>query len=401
MPRPTAGQQLPQLYDEGKSLPRLYRYLREHRYGGGEGEKGGAGSSSSRFEGEEAVVNREAGRLVTPSQSTSEWRQRISLHRKEALEEKRNYMSTFERNSDILDYQLPPDLIWPTLQTTTLTLEVSGRPYLVCVLCFHWLVCYTLYQQHSVLVRYAPSPAAPPPAPNTRLSASASGVDATRTINKYNSSDSFFRTRQCSYRPSSDGQGNTCRKQDQAYHARTVKKPVAPKTKLKGRKSFFRNSASRILYPCRASAGLQLASRENGLLFAYGVTNSGKTHTIQGGSGKGQGGLLPRTLNVVFNSVDGLHSDAPFRPVCLAGVEYDGEALASARSSLAQLDASQKPFDLPVNADQSVLAGVIAKQIDIQDRNETKIYNEKVFDLMIGEDGRLTPAGEKVARMSS
>ncbi|KAF8508566.1 hypothetical protein JB92DRAFT_2832328 [Gautieria morchelliformis] len=59
-------------------------------------------------------------------------------------------------------------------------------------------------------------------------------------------------------------------------------------------------------------------------------------------------------------------------------------------------------------------ASVVAEQMDIEDRNETivevdgnyeysiwlsysEIYNEKVFDLMIGEDGRLTPAGEKLA----
>ena len=54
-----------------------------------------------------------------------------------------------------------------------------------------------------------------------------------------------------------------------------------------------------------------LVEGQNGLLFAYGVTNSGKTYTIQGGSGRGEGGLLPRTLDVIFNSVDGLHSDAP------------------------------------------------------------------------------------------
>lgn len=54
-----------------------------------------------------------------------------------------------------------------------------------------------------------------------------------------------------------------------------------------------------------------LLNGQNGLLFAYGVTNSGKTYTIQGGGKKGEGGLLPRTLDVVFNSVDGLHSDAP------------------------------------------------------------------------------------------
>ena len=50
---------------------------------------------------------------------------------------------------------------------------------------------------------------------------------------------------------------------------------------------------------------------ESGLLFTYGVTNSGKTYTIQGSNNKGDAGLLPRTLDVIFNSIEGLHSDAP------------------------------------------------------------------------------------------
>lgn len=51
-----------------------------------------------------------------------------------------------------------------------------------------------------------------------------------------------------------------------------------------------------------------LLDGENGLLFAYGVTNSGKTYTMQGGSEPGSAGILPRTLDVIFNSVEGLHS---------------------------------------------------------------------------------------------
>ncbi|KAG5220501.1 Kinesin protein [Salix suchowensis] len=48
---------------------------------------------------------------------------------------------------------------------------------------------------------------------------------------------------------------------------------------------------------------------QNGLLFTYGVTNSGKTFTIQGGNTEGSAGILPRTLDVMFNSIDGLHAD--------------------------------------------------------------------------------------------
>uniref|UniRef100_A0A3Q1ETX8 Kinesin-like protein n=1 Tax=Acanthochromis polyacanthus TaxID=80966 RepID=A0A3Q1ETX8_9TELE len=40
---------------------------------------------------------------------------------------------------------------------------------------------------------------------------------------------------------------------------------------------------------------------KNGLLFTYGVTGSGKTFTMTGSPG--QGGLLPRSLNMIFNSI--------------------------------------------------------------------------------------------------
>ncbi|XP_015764855.1 PREDICTED: kinesin-like protein KIF20B [Acropora digitifera] len=44
---------------------------------------------------------------------------------------------------------------------------------------------------------------------------------------------------------------------------------------------------------------------QNCLVFTYGVTNSGKTYTIQGTPR--DGGILPRALDVVFNSIEGKH----------------------------------------------------------------------------------------------
>ena len=38
-----------------------------------------------------------------------------------------------------------------------------------------------------------------------------------------------------------------------------------------------------------------------GLLFTYGVTGSGKTFTMTGAPG--DGGLLPRSLDMLFNSI--------------------------------------------------------------------------------------------------
>ena len=48
---------------------------------------------------------------------------------------------------------------------------------------------------------------------------------------------------------------------------------------------------------------------QNALLFTYGVTNSGKTYTVQGGTKTGTAGILPRSMDVIFNSIDGLQGD--------------------------------------------------------------------------------------------
>jgi hypothetical protein len=51
---------------------------------------------------------------------------------------------------------------------------------------------------------------------------------------------------------------------------------------------------------------------ENALIFAYGVTNSGKTFSIMGT--KKNPGLLPRTLDVIFNSVHDYISETKVKP---------------------------------------------------------------------------------------
>ncbi|KAK7468596.1 hypothetical protein VKT23_003100 [Stygiomarasmius scandens] len=126
---------------------------------------------------------------------------------------------------------------------------------------------------------------------------------------------------------------------------------------------------------------------QNGLLFTYGVTNSGKTYTVQGGSTEGSAGIVPRTLDVVFNSIDGLQSDSKYRPVRLHGVEL------------------ADPSDLkppPVNPEpglESVLDQMNSLSLDDKDADATsikldrnyeysvwlsyaEIYNEKVYDLL-------------------
>ncbi|KZT23854.1 kinesin-domain-containing protein [Neolentinus lepideus HHB14362 ss-1] len=131
-----------------------------------------------------------------------------------------------------------------------------------------------------------------------------------------------------------------------------------------------------------------LLDGQNGLLFAYGVTNSGKTYTVQGGNEEGGAGILPRTLDVIFNSIEGLHAKHRYRPVRLQGIE--------------EADLSSTPHSTPAPPNEPALADVLAAhvedptELDIDptvlklDRNYeysvwlsyTEVYNEKVYDLL-------------------
>ncbi|KAJ3936725.1 MAG: kinesin-like protein [Lentinula lateritia] len=141
---------------------------------------------------------------------------------------------------------------------------------------------------------------------------------------------------------------------------------------------------------------------QNALLFTYGVTNSGKTYTVQGGSSAGSAGILPRSLDVIFNSIEGLHGSSKYRPVRLYGVE------------LADASDLRPPSTIPEPAVAQVLGSQMsdsASETDMDvdttalklDRNYeytiwlsyAEVYNEKVYDLLDsvhGETSRVKPS---------
>ncbi|KAG8905099.1 hypothetical protein FRB99_000700 [Tulasnella sp. 403] len=137
-----------------------------------------------------------------------------------------------------------------------------------------------------------------------------------------------------------------------------------------------------------------LLNGDNGLIFAYGVTNSGKTFTVQGGRQKGEAGLLPRTLDVIFNSIQGLECNAPIRPTRLSSIEHDPNA-----SDIPVLETPDS-LDISIDTSNGVLAGLIDDQpgegevideskVGVDDDYEysvwvsyAEIYNEKIFDLL-------------------
>ncbi|NWX49761.1 KI20A protein, partial [Steatornis caripensis] len=72
-----------------------------------------------------------------------------------------------------------------------------------------------------------------------------------------------------------------------------------------GQKLFFDETMKQVIK--------DVLNGQNRLVYTYGITNSGKTHTIQG-SNK-DGGILPRSLTVIFNSVgDQLYKAMDLKP---------------------------------------------------------------------------------------
>lgn len=86
-------------------------------------------------------------------------------------------------------------------------------------------------------------------------------------------------------------------------------KPLAPNPNSQA--NFFRETTLPLIQ--------DLFDGQNCLLFAYGPTGSGKTWTVQG-DGEDPG-LLPRAMDVIWNSVKGKESQSMLRPTRLAGVE--------------------------------------------------------------------------------
>ncbi|KAH0838561.1 kinesin-domain-containing protein [Lanmaoa asiatica] len=201
--------------------------------------------------------------------------------------------------------------------------------------------------------------------------------------------------------PSSDGHGAS----GMYYRASTT--PTSSTYKFS---HVFRPSIQQADFFAKTTLPLvqDLLDGQNSLLFAYGVTNSGKTYTIQGGNKPGSGGILPRTLDVIFNSVEGLQSDGRYRPVRLYGVE---EADPSDPTPPIDIDVSSEPTLAEVLAEHMASPDDSDLHADLTviklDRNYeysvwisyVEVYNEKVYDLLasVNDDQANQVAGDSTA----
>ncbi|NXB00868.1 KIF23 protein, partial [Cnemophilus loriae] len=131
---------------------------------------------------------------------------------------------------------------------------------------------------------------------------------------------------------------------------------------------------------------------KNGLLFTYGVTGSGKTHTMTGSPG--DGGLLPRCLATIFNSI------GPFQAKRFV-FKLDDKNGVEVQSEVEALLERQRREALPVPktpAGKRQLDPEFADMIDVQDRcrveevdednvygvfvSYIEIYNNYIYDLL-------------------
>ena len=129
---------------------------------------------------------------------------------------------------------------------------------------------------------------------------------------------------------------------------------------------------------------------KNGLLFTYGVTNSGKTYTMTGTVK--EPGLLPRSLDMIFNSIAGLQTlKYRFIPDDMNGFDIQSEAEAllnkQEKDILPNLKAKKSCTNKGVCYD---MEHCFSENVDTDCRyavfvSYIEIYNECIFDLL-GEE---------------
>ncbi|KAJ1767178.1 hypothetical protein LPJ74_005510 [Coemansia sp. RSA 1843] len=151
---------------------------------------------------------------------------------------------------------------------------------------------------------------------------------------------------------------------------------------------------ARVFEVCAAPVVRDLATGFNTLLFSYGVSNSGKTYTVQGTAGAP--GMLPRSVKALLDVMDDRDQQGDFwiRPRYATQVEYcsDPRVVAPTFRVAPGEDAWVSGLDADCASIDSEQMKAIARALDSDgDRSEWvyqvyvsyfEIYNEMVYDLL-------------------
>ncbi|CAN9506586.1 unnamed protein product [Ophioblennius macclurei] len=176
-------------------------------------------------------------------------------------------------------------------------------------------------------------------------------------------------------------------------------------TQYSFKKVFGINTSQRELFEDVAKPLIEdLLHCENGLLFTYGVTGSGKTFTMTGAPG--EGGLLPRALDMLFNSISPFQARRfVFKPNDKNGMEIQSQVDAvlerqrkDSQQSVPRTPSSRQKADPEFadmmdseeecksrNVDEDCCYSVFVSYIEI--------YNNYIYDLL--EDASFDPIKSK------
>ncbi|KAI8359078.1 kinesin motor domain-containing protein [Choanephora cucurbitarum] len=131
---------------------------------------------------------------------------------------------------------------------------------------------------------------------------------------------------------------------------------------------------------------------KNALIFAYGVTNSGKTFTMLGKEGS-QAGLLPRTMNTIFSSIQHYQGNIKVKPVMHNSLQPYDDDMEENRHLYIRLqeEVDTEDSDMPdQEIQQDVEEEIEIPKIDIDPDFQyavwisfVEIYNEQLFDLFL------------------
>uniref|UniRef100_A0A7N8WPP7 Kinesin-like protein n=1 Tax=Mastacembelus armatus TaxID=205130 RepID=A0A7N8WPP7_9TELE len=133
---------------------------------------------------------------------------------------------------------------------------------------------------------------------------------------------------------------------------------------------------------------------KNGLLFTYGVTGSGKTYTMTGSPG--EGGLLPRSLDMLFNSIGPFQTKRfVFKPDDKNGMEIQSQvdALLERQKRDSQQKADPEIADMISSDDACKVENVDEDSCYSVFVSYIEIYNNYIYDLL--EDAPFDPIRPK------
>ncbi|KAI9593727.1 P-loop containing nucleoside triphosphate hydrolase protein [Syncephalis fuscata] len=133
------------------------------------------------------------------------------------------------------------------------------------------------------------------------------------------------------------------------------------------------------------------------LVFAYGVTNSGKTFTVQGE--RTDPGVLPRSLNTLFSTIEDRMTTLKMRPVRFCEVELCDDLKSDSAESVIRATSANRPkrgnrkeppLTVEALAADVVTANVLEpEKMPVDERYRysvwvsfAEIYTEKAYDLL-------------------